>query len=231
MLNLLGKALTGMVLDRDARDAMREAGGLASTIQGAADMRQVIQALQAAKPQIGGSTPLPPPPANTVNAAAMTNSAALQAALLAQILAEARATAAAAEKSAPPRAEPTLNVPRVAPTAAASPASPAPAPSTRPPASTPAGGLNAAIMAQALAAAQAAITNGQGQNAAPASAPAPRPSRGKRLPAADRAALIQNALKVHSAKQTILSSLSEEQRAKLTELATKLLDPTSGGSA
>jgi hypothetical protein len=225
MLNLLGKALTGMVLDRDARDAMRDAGGLASTIQGAADMRQVIQALQAARPQIGGSTPLPPPPLQQpANPAAVANSAALQAALLAQILAEARATAAAAEKTAAPRNEPTLNVPR-APQAQA-----APAPSTRPPASTPAGGLNAAIMAQALAAAQAAIANSQGA-ATPPAAPAPQPTRGKRLPSADRALLIQNALKVHSAKQTILSNLSDEQRAKLTELATKLLDPSSGGSA
>ena len=184
MLNLLGKALTGMVLDRDARDAMRDAGGLASTIQGAADMRQVIQALQAARPQIGGSTPLPPPPANqSANPTAVANSAALQAALLAQILAEARATAAAVEKSAAPRTEPTLNVPR-APQAPA--AQPAP---VRPSAQGPAGGLNAAIMAQALAAAQAAIANSQGAQQQP-TAPAPRPMGGKRLPSADRAALI-----------------------------------------
>lgn len=220
MLNLLGKALTGMVLDRDARDAMREAGGLASTIQGAADMRQVIQALQAAKPQIGGSTPLPPPPATIANPVAVANSAALQAALLAQILAEARATATAVEKEEPPqRLEPTLSPVRPQP-AAAAPATP------RPTASAPAGGLNAAIMAQALAAAQAAVS--QGQDAPP---PAARLPRGPRLPASERAALIQNALKVHSAKQTILSNLSPEQRAKLTELASKLLDPKGGGRA
>ena len=63
MLNLLSRALAGMVLDRDARDAMREAGGLASTIQGSADMRAVIQHLaaqQQQRPAIG-ATPLTSP--------------------------------------------------------------------------------------------------------------------------------------------------------------------------
>ncbi len=231
MLNLLSKALSGMMLDRDAREAMREAGGLASTIQGSADMRTVIQQLAAARPSIG-STPLTSPSTNRANPltdpVVMANAAALQAALLTEILAQARSTAEA-ERGAGPierggeRIEPTFTPRATAPN------------------STQAATLQAAILAQALASARAAAPGIPQPTYRPAAAPpmpiptplapppAPvQPMRGRRLPANERAQLIQNALKVHSAKQAILAHLSPEQRAKLTDLASKLLDPTSG---
>jgi len=66
MLNLIGKALTGMVLDRDAREAMAETGGLASTIQGSADARLIMAAIAAAQATARiGSTPLTPPSASS----------------------------------------------------------------------------------------------------------------------------------------------------------------------
>ena len=242
MLNLLSRALTGMVLDRDARDAMREAGGLASTIQGSADMRAVIQQLAATRPAIG-STPLTSPsslpatsPANPLaDPVVMANAAALQAALLTEILAQARSmstmpgeTVTVPSPNADGRFEPTLAPPRVA----------RPAP---PPTSNMAGTLQAAILAQALATSRVTMPGGLTASApvrAPMTAPQPavpaapppaahRPAPGRRLSPTERAQLIQNALKVHSAKQTILANLSDEQRAKLTELATKLLDPDS----
>ena len=208
MLNLIGKALSGVVLDRDARDAMREAGGLASTLQGAADMRAALTEYVASS-QVG-STPIAP--AN-INQVAMANSAALQAALIAQILASARATAAASEGD---QGEPYLGAaPAVSPQAGAVSAE------------------MAAILAQALATArQAASGRAPAPMASAVSANPPlRPSRGKRLPPSERAQLIQNALKVHSAKRQVLSNLSAEQRAKLVELATKLFVAPSTGDA
>jgi hypothetical protein len=246
MLNLLSKALSGVMLDRDAREAMREAGGLASTIQGSADMRAVIQHLAAARPAIG-STPLASPSTNhgspLADPAVLANAAALQAALLAEILSQARATATTERGPGPiergtgpieygpgpsergtPRTEPTF-----------APSSLAPRPKGRPNNAT--GTLQAAILAQALASSRGSISGDGPQpvSRALASMPPParperpaRPARGQRLPAAERAQLIQNALKVHSAKQAILANLTVEQRARLTELAAKLFDRTSG---
>ncbi len=250
MLNLLGKALSAVVLDGDAREAIGEAGGLVSAIQGSADMRTVIQQLKAERPpqmRIGGYTALTSPSttlaANLTNPAVMTNSAALQAALLAEILASARATASGVDRPVASQ----LSAPKpVAPR----PQAPAPAQQqplfNPPPPNSPLGGsagtLHTAIMAQALANARAAVSgNPMPQStlqaplmapqrmptSAPAAPPA-RPPRSPRLPAAERAQLIQNALKVHSAKQAVLSNLTGDQRAKLAELAAKLLDPNSG---
>lgn len=235
MLNLLSKALSGVMLDRDARDAMREAGGLASTIQGSADMRTVIQQLAAARPAIG-STPLTSPSANhgspLADPVVMANAAALQAALLAEILSQARVTATAERGPGPIERGPgpiERGTGRVEPTFA-----PSPAPRAMGQPSNATGTLQAAILAQALASSRGSISGDGPQPAyrapvpmSPPAAPA-RPARGQRLPAAERAQLIQNALKVHSAKQAILANLTVEQRAKLTELASKLLDPTSG---
>jgi hypothetical protein len=249
MLNLLGKALAAMVLDDDARESLEGAGGIVSAIQGSADMRTVIQQLRAERqtmpPQIGGYTPLTSPSttlaAQLTNPHVMTNAAALQAALLAEILASARATAAGIErpvasqlsapKPVPPRAQ------------AAVPAQPQ-KPFNPPPPSSPLGGtagtLHTAIMAQALANARAAVAHAsapqpvmptpplpQRMPAAAPPAPPSAPPRGKRLPANERAQLIQNALKVHSAKQAVLSNLTDEQRTKLADLAAKLLNPQS----
>lgn len=253
MLNLLSKALSAIVLDGDARESLEEAGGLASAIQGSADMRTVIQQLKAEQPaytrpayvqQMGGYTPLTSPStmlAHTLqNPAVMTNSAALQAALLAEILASARATASGVERpvasqlTAPKPVAPRAPAPMSAQTHQQQPFNPPPPTS---PLTGAAGTLHTAIMAQALANARAAVNNVTAQPAMqmpvpqrmPAMAPvAPPPPRGKKLPPAERAQLIQNALKVHSAKQAILSNLTGEQRAKLAELAAKLLDPTSG---
>jgi hypothetical protein len=48
-------------------------------------------------------------------------------------------------------------------------------------------------------------------------------AQGKDLVTPERAALLQNALKVRSAKQAILSNLSDEQRARLVGEAMKRL--------
>jgi hypothetical protein len=251
MLHLLGKALTAMVLDGDAREALEDAGGFVSTIQGSADMRTVIQQIKTERqvsPSIGGYTPLTSP--STVltttlsSPAVMANSAALQAALIAEILASARATAAGVERPVASNLKPPAPAPVSAPAAPRAPArSVAPAQPYTPPPTSPlpgsAGTLHAAIMAQALATARNAVSGHEAPPTvpqmpplrAPAAAPAgppSRPPRGKRLPPAERAQLIQNALKVHSAKQAVLSNLTGEQRAKLAELASKLLDPQSG---
>lgn len=256
MLHLLGKALAAMVLDDDAREAVGDAGGLVSAIQGSADMRSVIQQLKAERlptmQQIGGYTPLTSPSttlaAQLTNPRVMTNSAALQAALLAEILASARATASGTERpvaanlSAPKPVAPRPQAPGQAQPQAQKPFNP-------PPPNSPLGGsagtLHTAIMAQALANARAAVAGASAPQAAvpmqqPLRAPLPMPvappaapaPRGKKLPANERAQLIQNALKVHSAKQAVLSNLTDEQRAKLAELASKLLNPqASSGEA
>lgn len=66
MLYLIGKAITGVMLTREARDAVREAGGLASAIQSSADARLIKAAMAAHANQIG-STPLTSPRTGTVS--------------------------------------------------------------------------------------------------------------------------------------------------------------------
>lgn len=253
MLNLLSKALSAVVLDGDARESLEEAGGLVSAIQGSADMRTVIQQLKTERVpqmhQIGGYTALTSPSTMLANRLqdprVMTNSNALQAALMAEILASARATASGVDR--PVAAQ--LSTPKPAPRAAA----PTQAQrdhimSAKVPASPLDGTartLHTAIMAQALANARAAVSAAEDPaprvvmqaplhapvpQRAPAPVPPPAPARGKKLPPAERQQLIQNALKVHSAKQAILSNLTSEQRAKLADLASKLLDPQSRSS-
>jgi hypothetical protein len=172
MLNLIGKAITGVMLTREARDAVREVGGLASAIQSSADARLIKAAMAAHAMQVG-STPLTSPRTWTV-------------------------------------ANPVPLAVRMA--RAAMPGS-TPAPATPPP---------------------------------PASAPAPMPTpfatpipdpsdrivpsdfgsaKGKDFLTPERAALIKNAMKLRNDKQTVLAHLTDEQRAKLTAIATKALFP------
>ena len=161
MLNLIGKAITGVMLTREARDAVRDVGGLASAIQASADAR-VLKA---------AGMPLPPLHA-PIGATPLTS----------------------------PR---TWSVPVDGPAAAP--------PGFRPQASDPIFARPSAPKAKPTPIEPAA--------------PAVAASRDFLTP--ERAALIQNAMKVHSAKQTILAHLTDEQRAKLQSIAMKAMMPQS----
>jgi hypothetical protein len=170
MLNLIGKAVAGVILTREARDAVRDVGGLASAIQASADAR-ILKAAGMPLPPLGariGATALTSPRTWTVPA------------------------------GAPLTMRPPTPEPAAARTAAPPPVTPN---STRP---------------------NAAPTGAKAERIEPAP-PAIPPARDFLTP--ERAALIQNAMKVHSAKQTILAHLSDEQRAKLNEIAMKTMFP------
>jgi len=180
MLNLIGKALTGVVLDREARDAMREAGGLASAIQSSADARMIKAAMVAQGLQLVGSTPLTSPriasAANPLPLAVRIARAAISSTHSA-----ASALAAATKLEVAPEFAPM----------------PMPAP-------IPTEADRIATSASAASKARAPVSP-------------------------ERAALIENAMKLHNAKQSVLSQLSDDQRALLTSIAMKSLFPQTTG--
>jgi hypothetical protein len=141
MYKLLGKALAGVVLTKDARQAVKEAGGLSA---------------------IGAKTPSAPP-------------------------------APASPEASPARATP--------------PSQPAPA---------------AASAAPALAALQG-LKSGEVDPEARALLIATMLTEGKGRIQLERADLLKLAQKMRATKQTVLAELSDEHRAKLTDMASKML--------
>jgi hypothetical protein len=178
MLNLIGKALTGVVLDRDARDAMREAGGLASAIQSSADARMIKAAMVAQGLQLVGSTPLTSP-----RIASAANPLPLAVRIARAAISSTHSAASALAAATKPEI--------------AFEHAPMPAP-------IPTEADRIATSASAASKARAPVSP-------------------------ERAALIENAMKLHNAKQSVLAHLSDDQRALLTSIAMKSLFPQSTG--
>jgi hypothetical protein len=201
MLNLIGKALTGVVLDREAREAMREAGGLASAIQSSADARMIKAAMAAQGLQLVGSTPLTSPriasPSNPLPLAVRIARAAITPANATPSMTSNTMGGAATGQSI---GASTLAAQEFEPESA-----PLPAP-----------------------------TPTEDDRIVPLPSLAPKPARPpapkKRAPvSAERAALIEEAMKLHTAKQSVLAHLSDDQRALLTSIAMKALFPQTTG--
>ena len=167
MLNLIGKAITGVMLTREARDAVRDVGGLASAIQASADAR-VLKA---------AGMPLPP-----IGATALTSP---------------RTWAAPVATPLAIRSEVSELFPM------------------RVPVASPGAKLGPSVKSAPRV------------KPAPIEPAPPEAIQTKDFLTPERAALIQNAMKVHSAKQTILAHLTDEQRAKLQSIAMKAMLPQS----
>ena len=216
MLGLISKALTGVVLDREARDAMREAGGLASAIQSSADARMIKAAMAAQGLHLVGSTPLTSP---RLPLPASNGQLPLAVRIARAAMAPSPSTMAAAAANSTAAFMPAL-LPDFDPDPELA---PMPAPT-----------LDAADRI-ATSATNATLAAKMPAMPVPQSMPKPampKPAAPKMTGpvTAERAALIAQAMKLHSAKQSVLASLSDDQRALLTSIAMKALFPQTTGA-